>query len=173
MANFNPKYDNYIRDLPKYVLKNIKNQISEKYPIDAENEFIDALFERKHQSYKKKREYDIGYYQKLQNTNEVKTNKLTEDIRNLELRLNAKTLEYERSKTELLTIQSNYHSLSIKYKELQLILKGALDRVAILQEHNASLGRTITPQEDAAIRIKLGMAGSTGLSKKKLRPTNT
>jgi hypothetical protein len=60
MANFNPKYDNYVRDLPKYVLKNIKDQISEKYPIDAENEFIDALFERKHQSYKRKREYDIG-----------------------------------------------------------------------------------------------------------------
>jgi hypothetical protein len=60
MANFNPKYDNYVRDLPKYVLKNIKDQISEKYPLDAENEFIDALFARKHQSYKRKREYDIG-----------------------------------------------------------------------------------------------------------------
>lgn len=173
MANFNPKYDNYVRDLPKYVLKNIKDQISEKYPIDAENEFIDALFERKHQSYKRKREYDIGYYNKLQNSNEVKTNKLNEEIQSLQLRLTTKTEECELARNDFLAIQTNLQSLTNKYLELQSILKGSLDWVAIYQEHNSSLGRPkITPQEEAAVRAKLGLSQpiSTGLTNKKLRP---
>jgi hypothetical protein len=173
MANFNPKYDNYVRDLPKYVLKNIKDQISEKYSIDAENEFIDALFERKHQSYKRKREYDIGYYNKLQNNNEVKTNQLNEEIQNLLLRLASKTEECELAQTELATMQSNLESLTSKYLHLQSLLKGALDWVAIYQEHNSSLGRPkITPKEEGAIRTKLGLSQptSTGVAKKKLRP---
>jgi hypothetical protein len=173
MANFNPKYDNYVRDLPKYVLKNIKDQISEKYPIDAENEFIDALFERKHQSYKRKREYDIGYYNKLQNNTEVKTNKLNEEVQNLQLRLTSKTEDYELARNELATIQSNLESLTAKYLHLQSLLKGALDWIAIYQEHNSSLGRPkITPKEEAEIRIKLGLnqLTSTGIAKKKLRP---
>jgi hypothetical protein len=172
MTNFNPKYDNYVRDLPKYVLKNIKDQISEKYSIDAENEFIEALFERKHQSYKRKREYDIGYYNKLQNNNEAKTNKLSEEIRDLQLRLTSKTEECDLVRTELATMQSNWESLTAKYLHLQSLLKGALDWVAIYQEHNSSLGRPkITPKEEAEIRTKLGLSQpiSAGVTKKKLR----
>jgi hypothetical protein len=173
MANFNAKYDNYVRDLPKYVLKNIKDQISEKYPIDAENEFIDALFARKHQSYKRKREYDIGYYNKLQNTNEAKTNKLSEEIQCLLLRLASKAEECELARNELVTVQANLESLTNKHLHLQSILKGALDWVAIYQEHNSDLGRPkITPKEEAVIRTKLGLSQPTSAipTKKKLRP---
>jgi hypothetical protein len=103
----------------------------------------------------------------------VKTNKLNEEIQNLQLRLTSKTEEGELARTERATMQSNLESLTNKYLHLQSLLKGALDWVAIYQEHNSSLGRPkITAKEEAEIRIKLGLnqTTSTGVTKKKLRP---
>ena len=62
MSNFNTKYDRYVSELPRYVLNSIRTQIADKYAVDAENDFIDALFERKHTSFMKKRQYDKDYY---------------------------------------------------------------------------------------------------------------
>src|SRR5690349_14490233 len=87
---FNTKYDRYVSELPKYILNSIKCKIIEKYPLDAENEFIDAVFENKYQSFLRKRDYDKKYYMKMKtnidnyNEKEKENEMLTECKQKLE-----------------------------------------------------------------------------------------
>ena len=40
-TTFNSKYDNYVQELPPFILKRIELKISKKYPLDAQNTDID------------------------------------------------------------------------------------------------------------------------------------
>ncbi len=149
MSNFNEKYDIFVNELPKYVLKNIKSQIEEKYAVNSANEFTDALFERKYASYKKKREYDIAYYDNLQNKNFATTKKLSDEKERLarELALQSEALEKKRDETTI---------LNKDFENLQRAYKDSLNIVKIVTEHHKNLGLPeISKKEQVDIRKKL------------------
>ena len=104
--NFNSKYDHYVSELPRYILSSIKNQICDKYALNSSNDFIDALFERKYASYKKKRDYDKVYYQNLHGKHN-NTNSLGDDMRYKDLYQEIK-LENEQLKIDLEKLRKVY-----------------------------------------------------------------
>jgi len=85
--NFNEKYQNYVSELPRYVLIKIKNNIENKYNCDDENPEIDEIFEKHKQLYLKKRTYDKEYYNKKTKTDrQVEAEEKLEVIRKQRMR---------------------------------------------------------------------------------------
>ena len=120
---FNSKYDNYVQELPPFILKRIESKISKKYPLDAQNSDIDEIFEKQQCSYRKKKEYDAKYFQR-QSHNELHSEheKLKNEYDQLKIDLNVLQHEKEAYKKtiDLLTKQRNEykHKLDIFMKEI-------------------------------------------------------
>ena len=82
--SFNQKYEQYVNELPKYILDKIRKKILLKYKMYDENEYIDQIFGQYSASYKKKREYDIKFYKEHQGNHKEQTQKLRNEINKLQ-----------------------------------------------------------------------------------------
>ena len=120
---FNSKYDNYVQELPPFILKRIETKISKKYPLDAQNSDIDQIFAKQQCSYQKKKEYDAKYFAR-QSHNELHSEheKLKNELDQLKIDVNVLKHEKETHKKtiDLLTKQRNEykHKLDIFMKEI-------------------------------------------------------
>ena len=119
---FNSKYDNYVQELPPFILKRIETKISKKYPLDAQNTDIDQIFAKQQCSYQKKKEYDAKYFQK-QSQGEREHEKLKNELDQLKIDIDVLQHEKETCKKtiDLLTKQRNdyKHQLETFVKEIK------------------------------------------------------
>ena len=122
-ATFNSKYDNYVQELPPFILKRIETKISKKYPLDAQNTDIDQIFEKQQCSYQKKKEYDAKYFQR-QSHSELhgEHEKLKNELDQLKIELNVLRNENKSYKEAVGRIEKQRdeykHKLDVFMKEI-------------------------------------------------------
>ena len=121
---FNSKYDNYVQELPPFILKRIETKISKKYPLDAQNSDIDQIFEKQQCSYRKKKEYDAKYFQR-QSHNELHSEheKLKNEYDQLKIDIDVLQHEKETYKKTIALLEKQRneykHQLEIFMKEIK------------------------------------------------------
>jgi hypothetical protein len=149
--NFHPKYSKYVSELPKYMLNSIRLQITEKYPHDAENDFIDSVFERKYNSFMRKREYDKKYYEKFKSF--IKS---VEDIQSLKQKLVDTNKCLENSNKELFETKFECEQMRVDLDQMTRNYTQAKRTFQILSAHHENLNLPpITPMELRGIKRKL------------------
>ena len=121
---FNSKYDNYVQELPPFILKRIETKISKKYPLDAQNSDIDEIFEKQQCSYRKKKEYDAKYFQRqTQSELHREHEKLKNELDQLKIDLNVLQHEKETYKKTIALLEKQRneykHQLEIFMKEIK------------------------------------------------------
>jgi uncharacterized coiled-coil protein SlyX len=149
--NFHPKYSKYVSELPKYMLNSIKLQIVDKYPIDTENEFIDSVFERKYNSFMRKREYDKKYYEKFKSF--IKSE---EDVQSLKQKLADTNKCLENLNKELFETKLECEQMRVDLEQMTRNFIQAKRTFQILSTHHENLKLPpITPKELREIKRKL------------------
>jgi len=155
---FNTKYNKYVAELPKYILNSIKCKIIEKYPLDAENEFTDAIFESKYQSFLRKRDYDKKYYTKM------KTNIDNYNEKESEMLLECQK-KFEESQQLLADIKKDMFSAQLERdrvlkesEQLRINFKTAVNAFKILAQHHENLNLPpLKKRETCLIKQKLNI----------------
>ena len=121
---FNSKYDNYVQELPPFILKRIESKISKKYPLDACNTDIDEIFEKQQCSYQKKKEYDAKYFQRqTQSELHREHEKLKNELDQLKIDIDVLQHEKETCKKTIALLEKQRneykHQLEIFMKEIK------------------------------------------------------
>jgi septal ring factor EnvC (AmiA/AmiB activator) len=136
------------------MLNSIKLQIVDKYSIDAENEFIDAVFERKYNSFMRKREYDKKYYEKFKSF--IKSE---EDVQSLKQKLADTTNYLENLNKELFETKAECEQARVDLDQMTRNYTQAKRTFQILSAHHENLNLPpITPKELREIKRKLNYA---------------
>jgi hypothetical protein len=157
-TTFNTKYDKYVAELPKYVLNSIKCKIIEKYPLDTENEFIDAVFESKYQSFLRKRDYDKKYYTKMKTNIDKYNEKDNEMLLECQKKLEESQQSLADAKKDMFSAQLERDRVLKENEQLRINFRTAVNAFKILAQHHENLNLPpLKRRETRLIKQKLNI----------------